>query len=436
MRKTVAIALITLFFALTGVTVWAAGSSESSSTASNAPLTVWMKKGFVEEQNTEFEARAQAFAQANNMQVNVELLAYEDIFPKWTAAIESKNVPDVSFFGYQEVGQFSGQGVLADVSDLLSQIQAKNGKIFPSSIDAVTFGGKTYAIPFWGEGTALYYRTDLFQQAGISAPPKTWQEFEADAIKLTDAGKGIYGAGVGYGDGNSDCEWLSRAMIWSYGGSIFAPDGKTIAFDSSQTRAAIDWIVGLFQKDKVTPPGALGWNDGGNNTAYISGQAAMVVNTGSIIAALKKNNPELLAKTGVVLLPAGPAGQFTAGISNNLGIFKDAKNPKAARDFLSYVLESAWYQKWIDVSAPLALPVYQDLAKSDPTWQQAHNKGFMDSMATFKFLGYKGPYTPAAGKIYNLRLINTLFENILSKGMSRDEAIKQFVDAANQAVNQ
>jgi multiple sugar transport system substrate-binding protein len=162
----------------------------------------------------------------------------------------------------------------------------------------------------------------------------------------------------------------------------------------------------------------------------------MVVNTGSIIAALKKNNPELLAKTGVVLLPAGPAGQFTAGISNNLGIFKDAKNPKAARDFLSYVLESAWYQKWIDVSAPLALPVYQDLAKSDPTWQQAHNKGFMDSMATFKFLGYKGPYTPAAGKIYNLRLINTLFENILSKGMSRDEAIKQFVDAANQAVNQ
>jgi multiple sugar transport system substrate-binding protein len=436
MRKTIPVMLLALLFGMTAAAVWAAGSSEATSGGQAAPLTVWMKKGFVEEQNTAFEARAQEFAKANNLVVNVELLAYEDIFPKWTAAIESKNVPDVSFFGYQEVGQFAGQGVLADVTDLLKQIEGKNGKLFPASVDAVTFGGKTFAIPFWGEGTALYYRTDLFQQAGISGPPKTWAEFRDDSKKLTDVSKGIYGAGLGYGDGNSDCEWLSRAMIWSFGGSIFGPDGKSIVFDSPGTKAAIDYVVGLFQQDKVTAPGALGWNDGGNNTAYISGQAAMVVNTGSIIAALKKNNPELLAKTGVVPLPSGPSGQFTAGISNNLGIFKDARNPKSAREFLSYVLDPKWYQQWIDVSAPLALPVYQELAKSDPVWQQPHNKGFMDSMATFKFLGYKGPYTPAAGKIYNLRLINSLFENILSKGMSRDAAIAEFTSAAQQAVNQ
>jgi len=436
MRKTVPVMLLALLFGVSAAAVWAAGSTESTSGGQSAPLTVWMKKGFVEEQNTAFEARAQEFAKVNNLTVNVELLAYEDIFPKWTAAIESRNVPDVSFFGYQEVGQFSSQGVLADVTDLLQQIETKNGKLFPASVDAVTFGGKTFAIPFWGEGTALYYRTDLFQQAGISGPPKTWAEFRDDAKKLTDVSKGIYGAGIGYGDGNSDCEWLSRAMIWSYGGSIFGPDGKSIVFDSAGTKAAIDYVTGLFQQDKVTAPGALGWNDGGNNTAYISGQAAMVVNTGSIIVALRKNNPDLLAKTGVVLLPAGPSGQFTAGISNNLGIFKDAKNPKAAREFLTYVLDPKWYQQWIDVSAPLALPVYQTLAKTDPVWQQQQNKGFMDSMATFKFLGYQGPYTPAAGKIYNLRLINALFENILSKGMSRDAAVKQFVDAAQQAVNQ
>ena len=429
------LAVLTLLLtALVSTGLWAGGTKEQSSSAQQGPLVVWMKKGFVPEQNTGFEERAKQFAEANKVTVNVELLAYEDVFPKWTAAIQSKNVPDVSFFGYQEVGQFSAQGVLSDVSDLVKSIEAKNGALFPASVEAVTFGGKSYALPFWGEGTALYYRTDLFKQAGISGPPKTWDEFRADAIKLTDAAKGVYGAGVGYGDGNSDCEWLSRSTIWSFGGSIFGQDGKTIVFDSPQTRDAIAYITGLFLKDKVTPPAALGWNDGGNNTAYISGQAAMVVNTGSIVAALKKNNPDMLANTGVALLPAGPAGQFTAGISNNLGIFKDAKNQKLARDFIAYVLEPQWYQQWIDVSAPLALPVYQSLAKTDPTWQDPHNKGFMDSMGTFKFLGYRGPYTPAAGKIYNLRLLNALFENIMAKGMSTDEAVSQFVEAAKKAV--
>ncbi len=79
--------------------------------APQKPLTVWMKKGFVDAQNTMFEQRVKEFAASKNIPVNVELIAYEDFFPKWTAAIASGNLPDISFFGYQEVGQFYSQGV-------------------------------------------------------------------------------------------------------------------------------------------------------------------------------------------------------------------------------------------------------------------------------------------------------------------------------------
>jgi multiple sugar transport system substrate-binding protein len=289
-------------------------------------------------------------------------------------------------------------------------------------------------VPFWGEGTGLYYRKDLFQKAGISGPPQTWDEYRADAVKLTDAANGIYGSGTGYGDGNSDCEWLSRGIIWSYGGAEFSADGKSIVIDTPETRKAIDYIVGLFMKDKVTPPTALGWNDSGNNTSYLSGQAAMVFNTGSIVNAMKKSAPELLANTGFAPLPAGPKGRFTAGISNNLGVFKLAKNKAMASELLVYLLDPSWYKEWIDVSAPLALPVYQDLAKNDPIWKDPINKAFLDSMTSFKYLGYKGSYTPAAGKIYNLRLMNALFENIMAKGMSVDAALAQFKQEATKAM--
>jgi len=423
-------AILVALLVLSGVSLW----PQASGGKDPGTLVVWMKKGFVDEQNVAFMKRVNDFAAAKHIKVDVEMLAYEDIYPKWTAAIQSGNVPDISFFGYQEVGQFESQGVLEDLTPLLKQIQAKYGAFFPSAIQAITFGGKSYAVPFWGEGTALYYRKDMFQKAGIAAPPQTWDEYRADAVKLTDAANGVYGSGAGYGDGNSDCEWLSRGIIWAFGGSEFAADGKTITIDSPQTRKAIDYITGLFTREKVTPPTALGWNDSGNNTSYLSGQSAMVFNTGSIVNAMKKSAPDLLAVTGYAPLPAGPAGRFTAGISNNLGVFKGAKNKALASELLIYLLDPTWYKEWIDVSAPLALPVYQDLAKNDPIWKDPTNKAFMDSMSTFKYLGYKGSYSPGAGKIYNLRLINALFENILAKGMSVDAALAQYKQDAAKAM--
>ena len=161
----------------------------------------------------------------------------------------------------------------------------------------------------------------------------------------------------------------------------------------------------------------------------------MVVNTGSIIKAMRNEHPDLLADTGVVVLPQGKAGRFTAGISNNLSIFKGAKNKDLAKELLKYLLEPEWYEDWISVSAPLALPVYQKLAETE-LWQDPHNKAFLDSMTTFEFLGYKGSYTPNAGKIYNLRLINTMFENVIVKEMKPEAAIENFVKEVEKIVNE
>ncbi len=392
---------------------------------SASTLTVWMKKGFVEAQNTMFEERVKEFAALHNIDVDVELIAYEDFFPKWTASIESGNLPDLSFFGYQEIGQFYASGLMRDLTPVIKKIEDNYGSIFPSSKKAVTFDDKIYGVPFWGEGTALYYRKDLFEGAGIANPPDTWEEFRETAIKLTNPKQGLYGAGIGYGAGNSDAEWLSRSIIWAFGGAIFGEDGKSVVINSPETREAVQFITRLFMEDKITPPGAVGWDDGGNNTSYISGQSAMVANTGSIIAALRKDHPDLLERTGVVVLPQGQVGRFTAGISNNLGIFENAPNPELAEDLLIFLMDPEWYRQWINVSAPLALPVYEELA-NDPIWQEPNHKAFMDSMKTFEYLGYRGPYTPAAGEVYNLRLINTMFEDIIVNGKSAEEAIASF----------
>ena len=93
-----------------------------------------------------------------------------------------------------------------------------------------------------------------------------------------------------------------------------------------------------------------------------------------------------------------------------------------------------WYKEWIVASAPLALPVYESLA-NEPIWLEPHNKAFMDSIETFEYLGYRGPYSPAAGEVYNMRIINKMFEDIIVNNVPIEEAIASFEQEVNQILN-
>jgi multiple sugar transport system substrate-binding protein len=405
----------------------------SAVVASENP-SVWMVKGFVEEQNEMFVERVNEFAKEKGIDVDISMIAYDDFFPKWSAAIQSGNVPDISSFGFQEVGQFQAQGVLEDLTDLISVIENKNGEFFPSSLDVVKLDGKIAAIPFWGESQAMYYRKDYLEKAGIASYPKTWEEFREFSKKVTDPKNGIYGAGIGYGNANSDSEWLSRSMIASFGGSIFDETGTKIVIDSPEAMEAIKYIKAIFTEDKTTPPAAMGWDSGGNNNSYISGQSAFVFNTGSILKAMRNDRPDLLEVSGIAPIPAGPAGRYSPGIVNCLGIFKDAKNKEFARELMVFLLEPEWYASWIEASAPLAVPVLKALV-DEPVWQDEYNRPFIETMEDYIFLGYKGSFQPAAGEIANLRLLNNLFAEVISKNVPIEEAITEFAKEAEKVLN-
>ncbi|MCA9904303.1 MAG: extracellular solute-binding protein, partial [Anaerolineae bacterium] len=129
--------------------------------AQDESVTFWMKRQLLDECNAALEARAVQFTSETGTPVNLEIMPYEDALARWSAGIESGNVPDVSFFGYQEVGQFYGQGLLVDLSDVVAQVQEANGELVPALVNPITFEDKQWAVPFWSEGTVLYYRTDL-----------------------------------------------------------------------------------------------------------------------------------------------------------------------------------------------------------------------------------------------------------------------------------
>jgi multiple sugar transport system substrate-binding protein len=385
-----------------------------------------MQKTFVDEGNASMQARVDEFTKATGIQVDFQLISVDDLPTRWSAAIESGNVPDVSYFGYEDLGQFYNQGVLLDVTDAVDEIQAKYGDLTPALLQSVSVDNKYWGVPMWAEPTVLYYRTDLFEQAGIAKPPDTWDELVADAKKLTDPAKGIYGAGFGIGKDCSDSEWWFRDIIWSNGASLNAADGKTATANTPEFKQAAQYIVDFFTTDKVTPPGVVGWDDSGNNQAYLSGQVAMIINTGSVYNKIfnTADYPDLAKTTKISVVPAGPKGRFITGISNVMGVFKGTKDPYWAKQLIVWMMDKEWQRGWMKAGGYLMIPAHPDLAK-DPFWQTDAGKVFAAVPQYYAFQGYPGPFTPNSGAIANNRLLTLAFEKVIVNKQPLDTMLTQ-----------
>ena len=377
-----------------------------------------MKKQHVDKMNTMMEEKVEEIAKEFGTNITLEIIAYEDFPQKWAAGIESGAVPDASFMSYAEVGMYQKDGLLVDANDVVNELQEEYGSMYQNIMDPVTFDGKLYMIPMWTESQILYYRTDI-----IDSPPKTWEEFREIAKKVSDPSKGFYGAGIGFGKGNSDAEWLTRAMLWSNGAYLVDENGKA-AINSKEAKQVAQMIYEMYTVDKSIPPSASNWDDAGNNPAYISGQVAMIFNTGSVINVLKNEHPDLYEKTALAPFPSGPNGQFVPGLNNGLVIFKNAQNPEGAKLVVKELMEIEWYSKWLEEGAPLCLPIYEEVGKTGIWTEPKVNKPFVDQIPAFKFIGLPQKYNSKAGEVYNLRIVNDTFQKILSGSDTIDAALQ------------
>ena len=106
----------------------------------------------------------------------------------------------------------------------------------------------------------------------------------------------------------NDTENNVMNMIWCYGGKLVEADDRTVALNSPGTVQAVQLIADMFQKHKIIPKDTISWDNQSNNKAYQSRQVIFVLNPTSIYAHLAESDKELYEVTGLLPIPAGPAG--------------------------------------------------------------------------------------------------------------------------------
>jgi multiple sugar transport system substrate-binding protein len=207
-------------------------------------------------------------------------------------------------------------------------------------VSAASVGGTLYGIPNEIDVYALNYNKALFKQAGISAPPKTWDELKEDAKKLTDKAAGRQGFGM-INSWAAGVVHPFGSLLASNGGDLVA-DGKP-ALDAKQAGETFQLYEDLIKSGSSDP--AMATADA-NTTGpfldnFVSGKTGMIIMANWWESALKGGMGDKFADIATAPIPVGPSGDKPRSISYSWMTVVNAgageAEQKAAWDFLAWL---------------------------------------------------------------------------------------------------
>jgi ABC-type glycerol-3-phosphate transport system substrate-binding protein len=174
-------------------------------------------------------------------------------------------------------------------------------------------GGKVYAVPLSVDSLALYYNRDLLNSQGITRPPQTWEEFNADVRKLTrvDQSGNITQAGAAIGTAyniNRSTDLLGLLMLqnntpMTSADNTEATFNKVIAAANGQSIRAGENALQFYTKFADSRSSDYTWNRNMHYSidAFYEGNTAMMLNYSWQYSAIKSKNSKL--NFAVALVP-------------------------------------------------------------------------------------------------------------------------------------
>lgn len=405
-RRLTAVAAATLL----GVTV--AGCSAGAGNDDDGPVTITFQEQFTDAETAQFTELLKDFEE-QNPDIKVELIRDNDAsyYDKLTTQIAGGKGPDVVRVEPPRASQFIGSGWALPLGDAAGSPD----DYFPASLDAVTKDGELYGVPVDVSALALFYRTDLFEAAGITEPPATWDEFEEDAAKLTSGdqhGVGLFGGWGGF----EFYPWL-----WQAGAEVLNDDQTEAVFNSPEAVEALQLWVDL--QNTVMPSGMATATEDDLKGPFVSGDLAMLTSGPWMIPGLADAGID--GQWAVAPLPKGQEAATVLG-GLDLLVLKNTEHPDEAKTFVSWLMSDEVQKEW--ASSLGYLPVKAALFE-DPAFADDPN---ISAFAQILEEARSRPTIPQAGDVDTA--LGEAVQAALSGSKSAQQALDDAVDASNKAL--
>ncbi|WP_405644322.1 ABC transporter substrate-binding protein [Streptomyces sp. NBC_00019] len=278
-----------------------------------------------------------------NIHVNVVGNMTDDKINQALRAGGSKAPDAISSFTTNAVGKFCSSGALIDLNPYFEKSGIDPAKTFPTAMNEYTqFEGNRCTAPLLGDAYGLYYNKTAFEKAGISGPPKTWSEFEADAKKLTIAQGDSYKQ-LGFMPNYHGWETTTEHYMGQFSPTYFDKSGKsTVATDpavsSSFTlqKKLVDELGGYQKLEKYRTKLGDEW---GPKHPFHTGQVAMQLDGEWRLGMALEAKPDFEIGVAPLPVPDDQADQYGKGyITGTItGIAATSKKQNAAWELVKYI---------------------------------------------------------------------------------------------------
>jgi multiple sugar transport system substrate-binding protein len=370
---------------VTGGSTAPGGSTGGSSPAANlsGEITVWAMGN----EGTKLKTIADAFTKANpNVKVNITPVDWGQAVTKLQTAIAGGTTPDVSQMGTDMMAQFGANGTFDPVPADIDPSQ-----FFQTAWNTNLVDGKAAGVPWYVETRLLYYRKDIAEKAGITAPPATWDDLKAMAKAMKEKGGSKWGISL----------------------------GTKPALNSQQAVEALTYYESFFQ-DGLTPKSV---PEGFDITpAFVKGDNPMFFSGPWHLGLIKDaGGAGFESKWAIAPMPKKvTATSFLGG--SNMVVFSASKNKEAAWAFVKFTADpttqALWYKTVTDLPAVQAAWSDPDVA-SDP-----NVKMFGDQLKDTKAQPVSGSWSEVSSAI------NDTLEKMTTGGLAPQAAADEMQQQA------
>lgn len=397
MKKCKIFAVLTVLFLLVSNAIFAGGKTDS--TKKDEVKLTYVYWGSPAE-DAAVKAALSAFMQANpGIMVEGMYLPGDLDGSTYNAKMKSMaasgTMPDLGYFRPEEFGNYATNDYFLQLDDLIKRDGMDTSYLTQTWLK---IGNKTYGAYTAAECQVMFYNKKVLEDAGVPLPPAqydaawSWDEFAANLRKVTLDKNGKHPGEAGFDPKNITRYGvvydLWSAMyyptIWSNGGDIISPDGKTALIDTPESIEAVQRLADLINKDYTMPYMGAGSGLPAPTAMLANGQLAFWV-TGQW-AFLEVGAIENLS-FGVAALPIQkkPAQLYLSGVNV---VFKSTKHPEEAWALQKWMMEPS---KTLDLYTsglwmPTKLSYYNDTAKlkewiDNPVHPEGYKEAVLDSMA-------------------------------------------------------
>ena len=271
--------------------------------------------------------------------------------------------------------------------------------------------GTQWAAPDIASARMLVYNTDLFEQAGIAEPPKSWADLEAASQAIVDLDGDVYAYGMPLGAEEAQIE----ASLWVWGAGGDWADGENLSVNSDVALEGFAQMKKMYDNGWTQPN--LEDNRQDTTDLLANGQLAMAIGHGQVVGDAEARG----VNVALAPVPSKDGEGVAIGVTDFIVAFnnQDEDRKAATAAYLDYFYQDELYTPWYEGTG--LLPVTTSVIDSAKGSAEGNQVAFLDALSVVRFAPVANPQWDA--------LQTALQQNAFKIGTEEPQALLEQLEA-------